>query len=106
MKFIKNIFNGSDSKIDTPPNNVTDQVDQDKMTLDKLKPGESATVIYVEPKRNISNRICEMGFTEGTKVTMIRRAPLEDPIEFNMRGYLISMRKEEAALVYVSQIDE
>jgi len=47
-----------------------------------------------------------MGFIPGTEVRVIRRAPLADPIEYQLRGYLVSLRREEAAMVFVQIVEK
>jgi len=70
-------------------------------TLDKLAPGESATIAKVDVKGGAGRRILEMGLSPGTTVKMVRKAPLNDPVEFTVRGYNISLRSAEAATIHV-----
>lgn len=70
-------------------------------TLDRMEPGSSATIVRVEAKGTARRRIAEMGLCPGTKITMVRRAPLNDPVEFTVRGYFISLRNSEASTVVV-----
>ena len=66
------------------------------MTLKDLKPGQEGTVISVGEKGIMRRRIMDMGVTPGTTVKVIKVAPLGDPIEINVRGYELSLRKSEA----------
>jgi Fe2+ transport system protein FeoA len=50
---------------------------------------------------DLRRRLLEMGFYNGARVTAVRRAPLGDPVEFHLRGYNVSLRKEEARCVQV-----
>ena len=66
-------------------------------TLDQIEPGSSATIVRVGAKGNARRRILEMGLCPGSLITMVRRAPLNDPVEFTVRGYFISLRNSEAS---------
>ncbi len=69
--------------------------------LANLAPGEFGTVEEVGGDAEIRHRLLEMGLTSGTQVRMIRIAPLGDPVELQVRGYRLSVRKSEAATVAV-----
>ena len=66
-------------------------------TLDELPIGESAVVHRVACQRRVGRRLMEMGLLPGTRIEMVRRAPLGDPLEVRLRGYLLSLRRAEAA---------
>ena len=66
------------------------------MTLRDLKPGEEGVVASLGTKGPIKRRIMDMGVTPGVSIKVIKVAPLGDPIEVNIRGYELSLRKEEA----------
>lgn len=70
-------------------------------TLAQLKPGESAKVVDVGGESILQQRILEMGILPGVDVRLIRVAPLGDPMEFEVIGYRLSLRKTEAACVTV-----
>lgn len=70
--------------------------------LSELKPGEKGIVTRVEGSGAVKRRLLEMGLVKGAEVTMIRKAPLGDPIEFLVKGYNLSLRKVESDNVYVS----
>lgn len=65
-------------------------------TVDKLKPNESGTVVSLASSGAIRRRIIDMGITPGAKIIMRKTAPMGDPIEINVRGYELSIRKSEA----------
>ena len=65
-------------------------------TLDQLENGESAQVTHVMVMGRIKRRLVEMGITPGTYVTVTKRAPLGDPIEIELRGYKLTIRREDA----------
>ena len=71
------------------------------MTLKEMKPGQSGQVVSIGEKGPLKRRIMDMGITPGTAVKVIKMAPLGDPIEINVRGYELSLRKEEAARIEV-----
>lgn len=73
------------------------------MTLDELKPGESATVAALRGEGAVKRRIMDMGITKGVLVAVRKVAPLGDPIELTVRGYELSVRKEEAAKIEVEK---
>ena len=70
-------------------------------TLDKLKPGQKARVVRVGSNGPIKRRIADMGVIRGTAVEVVRIAPLGDPIEVQVKGYRLSLRKGEAAQIAV-----
>ncbi|MDG1808570.1 MAG: ferrous iron transport protein A [Pirellulaceae bacterium] len=71
------------------------------MTLDQIEPGGSGVVTAVAGEDALTTRILEMGVTPGCAFAVIGTAPLGDPIEVEVRGYRLSLRKSEAALVTV-----
>lgn len=66
------------------------------MTLKELKPGQQGKVVSVGSSGPLKRRIMDMGITPGVEVKVIKVAPLGDPIEVNVRGYELSLRKDEA----------
>lgn len=71
------------------------------MTLRELRPGQKGKVTAIGTTGLMKRRIMDMGVTPGVEVRVIKTAPLGDPIEVNVRGYELSLRKEEAAQVYI-----
>ncbi|WP_254511964.1 FeoA family protein [Anatilimnocola floriformis] len=71
-------------------------------TLAQLAVGESATVASVTDADEISIRLMEMGLIPGTELTVLGVAPLGDPLEIEVRGYRLSIRKSEAARVQLT----
>lgn len=70
-------------------------------TLKDLKPGQEGTVVSIGEKGPMRRRIMDMGVTPGTSIKVIKVAPLGDPIEVNIRGYELSLRKEEAGHIQI-----
>jgi len=73
------------------------------MTLDKLPPGKSQTITKVGGHGALRRRLLDMGLTPGTVVTFIKAAPMGDPIVLNLRGYELTLRKEDAARIEISE---
>ena len=69
-------------------------------TLDALRPGQRAVVTGYTAGGD-SGRLLEMGLVPGTPVEVVRLAPLGDPMDLRVRGFHLSVRKREAALVHV-----
>ncbi len=70
-------------------------------TLLDLKQGESGIIIKVKGRGAFRKRIMEMGFIVGKDVKIVRKAPLKDPVEYEIMGYNVSLRNSEAALIEV-----
>ena len=71
------------------------------MTLREMKPGQSGKVISIGESGPLKRRIMEMGITPGVEVKVVKMAPLGDPVEIRIRGYELSLRREEAARIEV-----
>ena len=69
--------------------------------LDKMKPGQRGKIARVGGAGAVSRRLVDMGVVRGTTVEVIKVAPLGDPIEVKLKGYNLSLRKEEAAGIKV-----
>jgi ferrous iron transport protein A len=69
--------------------------------LTSLGVGQSATVAEIRVPAERRVRILEMGLLVGTPVELIRFAPLGDPVEIKVRGYNLSLRKQDAELILV-----
>lgn len=74
------------------------------MTLRDLKPGQSGIVLSIEENGILKRRILDMGITNGVKVKVVKMAPLGDPIQIYLRGYELSLRKEEASRILVEKL--
>ena len=69
--------------------------------LSELRIGKSAAVKELEGLDEISIRLMEMGLIPGTQLTVVGVAPLGDPLEVEVRGYRLSLRRREAARIQV-----
>ncbi len=73
-------------------------------TLADLNPGDQCKVLKVCSVAGAGGRLLDMGLIRGVTVTVQRVAPLGDPVEIELRGYRLSLRKDEAACVSVEKI--
>ena len=80
--------------------------DRKNMTLDKLPVGKSAVIDSVDGEASLRKHILDMGLTPNTEVTLVKTAPMGDPLELSVRGYELTLRKEDAARIAVSDVRE
>lgn len=71
------------------------------MTLKEVKTGQTVKVVKLNGEGPVKRRIMDMGITKGTEVFVRKVAPLGDPVEVTVRGYELSLRKADAALIDV-----
>ena len=71
------------------------------MTLRDLKPGQQGKVTSISTTGAMKRRLMDMGVTPGVEIRVVKVAPLGDPVEVNVRGYELSLRKDEAAQIQV-----
>lgn len=71
-------------------------------TLRDVLIGQSATVIKIHGSGALKRRIMDMGITKGTEIYVRKVAPLGDPVEVTVRGYELSVRKEDADILEMS----
>lgn len=71
------------------------------MTLKDAEIGKTVTVLKLNGEGALKRRIMDMGITKGVKITIRKVAPLGDPLELTVRGYELSLRKSDAALIEV-----
>lgn len=67
-----------------------------KKTLGDLRPGEWGEIQALEGEGPLKRRLAEMGLTPGCRVLVRRTAPFGDPIELSLRGYELSLRRQDA----------
>ena len=76
------------------------------LTLDKINPGSKVKALKISNEdKEIKKRVMDMGLVKGSEIEVIKVAPLGSPIEVMIRGYRLSLRKEEAALIAVEKIE-
>ena len=76
------------------------------MKLSELKEGQKAIIVKIYGRGTFRKRLSEMGFVRGKEITVIKYAPLKDPIEYNIMGYEVSLRRSEAELIEVTTKEE
>lgn len=76
------------------------------MTLDKLEVGKDAVIESVGGKSALRRHFLDMGLTPGTEVTMMKKAPMGDPIELRLRSYELTLRLADAAQIEISGIHD
>lgn len=74
------------------------------VNLKSLADGKSGVVEKIELSGATKRRLIEMGITPGTKITVLKRAPLGDPIEILLRGYSLTIRGADAEQILVSEV--
>ena len=72
--------------------------------LSEIEPETEVFVKRVTGDKNLRKRIADMGIVKGTRIKVVRKAPLGDPVEFELKGYSLSLRKKEAENVYVEEV--
>jgi len=72
--------------------------------LSDCKPGESGKIRSMEMDTASRQRLLEMGLLVGSRIDVIRLAPLGDPMEIKVRGYLLSLRKSEAGMIHIETV--
>lgn len=70
-------------------------------TLKNAKVGETVTVVKLHGEGAVRRRIMDMGITKNVEIFVRKMAPLGDPIEINVRGYELSLRKSDAEMIEV-----
>lgn len=76
------------------------------MRLSDLQQGEKAIIVKVKGHGSFRKRIIEMGFVVGQEIYIVKKAPLKDPVEYNIMGYNVSLRNSEAELIEVVSENE
>jgi len=75
-----------------------------EMSLRDLKVGKSCRVLAVGGERVLRRRLLEMGITPRTVITVKKTAPMGDPIELLLRGYVLTLRLEDAEKITVEEV--
>ena len=73
------------------------------MTLKNAKVGDTVRVVKVEGEGPVRRRIMDLGITKGVEIYIRKVAPLGDPFELTVRGYELSVRKEDAKMIIVEK---
>lgn len=79
--------------------------DKTETTLDNLTPGQEAIITEIKcDNKPLRTHILNMGLTPGVEVTLIKTAPLGDPLEIRVRGYILTIRKSDASKIFVKDV--
>ena len=70
-------------------------------TLKEIRVGQTATVVKLHGEGPVRRRIMDMGITKGVEIYVRKVAPLGDPMELNLRGYELSLRKADAEMIEI-----
>jgi len=90
---LKSVFkNPSERSVSAPTPSVP---------LSQLSPGSRAVIERVQVNSGIGRRLLDLGFVPETPIAVLRRAPLGDPVSYELRGYQICLRREEAEQILV-----
>ena len=74
------------------------------MTLDQLPVGRTASIVKVGGEGVLRCRLLDMGLIPQTRVSVTKAAPLGDPLELSLRGYVLTLRKEDARSIEVEEV--
>lgn len=74
------------------------------MSLNDLKPGESGVIVTVGGEGALRRRLLDMGLTPKTRVAVRKVAPMGDPIELYLRGYVLTIRRDDAAKIEIKDV--
>jgi ferrous iron transport protein A len=77
------------------------EVNKELLFMDKLKPGDSGIIAGYEGEQELHYRLRELGLVRGTRIKIKRCAPLGDPMEILLRGYSLSLRRQDASKILV-----
>ncbi len=75
------------------------------MTLDKLSVGESGIITHVGGEGQLRLHLLDMGLIPRTRVTLFKVAPMGDPLELHLRGYALTLRRDDAAMIEVEDAE-
>lgn len=71
------------------------------LRLDRANPGTEGSIVEVDGPPDLQQRLLDLGFVPGTRIRVIRYATLGDPMQVEVHGYLLSLRKREARAVMI-----
>lgn len=72
--------------------------------LNDLRPGQNGIIAALLGKGAIKRRLVDMGLTPGVRVFVRKMAPLGDPVEINLRGYELSLRRDDAKMILLEAV--
>jgi Fe2+ transport system protein FeoA len=86
------------------PCSQNNQQTDELLRLSDLRKGDYGVIIQNQSSGDLKRRFLDLGLIRGMRFSVIRKAPLGDPIELKMNGFLLSLRKEEADHILVKKI--
>jgi len=95
-KTVKNKIPIEENCTDCPSFPEKECLDENVVTLSSYKPGETGTVFQACGDPELRLRLMEMGFIRGSEVKVVKYAPLNDPMEFVIKGYHVTLRRKQA----------
>ncbi len=75
-------------------------------TLDAVQPGETVQIAAIDGIGSFRRRLLELGLVAGTPITRQGSAPLGDPLTFRVRGAVLALRRTDAMVIAVAEVDE
>jgi Fe2+ transport system protein FeoA len=72
--------------------------------LSLLQPGDQGEVVLVQAQGQVRQRLLEMGFIRGARLRVEKLAPLGDPMELVIKGYHLSLRRDESSCILVTRV--
>ena len=79
-------------------------VNEQTVTMDRLKPGQSAVIQAVGGSGSLRHHLLDMGLTPQTEVTLQKTAPMGDPVQIKLRGYELTLRLDEARKIEIGAV--
>ena len=76
-----------------------------EVKLNDMGPGDSGRISKISGAGTSKKRLMDMGLVRGSEIKVIRTAPLGDPVEFEIKGYSLTLRKQDAEAVFVEVED-
>ena len=73
------------------------------MFLSQLKPGDTAKIVSIKPACPLRVRLLDLGLVPGTEITVLHAAPFRGPMELYLRGYHLTLRRSDTALIEVTR---
>jgi ferrous iron transport protein A len=92
--------------IDCPSYQETGCLVRDVVKLSSYKPGEKGTIRQVCGDHDFRLRMMEMGFVKGAEIKLVKFAPLNDPMEFVVKGYHLTLRRNQAEDILMSRPEQ
>lgn len=75
-------------------------------TLNDLLPLECGIITEIHLAEQMKRRLTDLGVTAGARITMLRAAPLGDPVEYYILGYSLSLRRSEAEKIFIEKVSD